>query len=502
MKRILISWIGQNDLNACTNKEHKNAELGPLMGTCQELSFSKGYFLYNYEKKKVKPYLAWLDNELPFDYKAHAIKLSSPIAFGEIYPAVDNVLKQIVSENPGAQLSILLSPGTPAMQAVSILLGKTKYSVDFIQSSLEQGVQEITLPFDITAEFIPSLQKQQDEQLKSLSSVTVPDTAEFNNIITKDKAMLKLKKLASILAQRDVPVLIYGESGTGKELFARAIHNSSPRKTKPFVAVNCGAIPPDLIDSILFGHKKGAFSGAIKDTNGYFQEADGGTLFLDEFGELPKSAQVRLLRVLQENTVKPVGATKEETIDIRIIAATNKNLNSEIAKGNFREDLFYRVAVGVLNLPPLRERVGDLGILSQHLLDEVNKKASTQTGYKDKNISIKAKNLILKQSWPGNVRELYSTLLRASLWSTSSQITDKDLQDALFEQVQSDNNILSKPFDEHFKIQDVIDELRLYYVNRALTDTNNSITKAAKLLGLSNYQTLSQWIEKYNIKIT
>ncbi len=131
--------------------------------------------------------------------------------------------------------------------------------------------------------------------------------------------------------------------------------------------------------------------------------------------------------------MKPVGATKEETIDIRIIAATNKNLNSEIAKGNFREDLFYRVAVGVLNLPPLRERVGDLGILSQHLLDEVNKKASTQTGYKDKKISIKAKNLILKQSWPGNVRELYSTLLRASLWSTSSQITDKDLQDALFE---------------------------------------------------------------------
>lgn len=501
MKRILFSWLGQKDLDANKGKDKPYYEPGPVISTLNAIKFSKVYFLYNYPVNKVKSYLKWLERLKLQEFSASYANLSSPIAFHEIYPVVDQQLQDIVNENPGAQISILLSPGTPAMQAVSILLGKTKYSVDFIQTTLEQGVQEVTLPFDITAEFIPSLQKQQDEQLKSLSSVLVPDTAAFDNIITKDETMIKLKKLAAILAQRDVPVLIQGESGTGKELFARAIHNSSPRNSRPFVAINCGAIPSDLIDSILFGYVKGAFTGATKDTSGHFQEADGGTLFLDEFGELPQSVQIRLLRVLQEGTVKSVGSNKESSVDVRIIAATNKNLNSEIAQGRFREDLFYRVAVGVLNLPPLRERTGDLGILSQHLMEDINKKAATQSGYIDKKFSIKAKNLILRQSWPGNVRELYSTLLRASLWSASDKITDKDLQDALFEQVKPKSDILSKSFNNQFKIQDVMDELRVFYVNRALTETNNSVTKAAKLLGLSNYQTLSQWIEKYNIKI-
>ncbi|HFE39345.1 MAG TPA: hypothetical protein ENK06_13175, partial [Gammaproteobacteria bacterium] len=184
----------------------------------------------------------------------------------------------------------------------------------------------------------------------------------------------------------------------------------------------------------------------------------------------------------------------------RIIAATNKNLNSEIAKGNFREDLFYRVAVGVLNLPPLRERKGDLGLLSEHLLDEINKKASIiQNDYKYKKFSINAKNIILKQVWPGNVRELYSTILRASLWSTSDEITGKELQEAMFEHVQQENNVLEKPFNEQFKIEELLDEIRLHYVNRALKDANNHITKAAKLLGLTNYQTLRNWMKKFDL---
>ena len=164
--------------------------------------------------------------------------------------------------------------------------------------------------------------------------------------------MATLKTKAAILAKADVPVLIYGETGTGKELFAKAIHNASARAGKPLLVLNCGAIPKDLVDSTLFGYTKGAFSGAIKDTPGYFADANGGTLFLDEFGELPLDSQVRLLRVLQDGTYTPVGSTHSKTTNIRIIAATNKNLVDEVAAGRFREDLFYRVAIGVLQLPP------------------------------------------------------------------------------------------------------------------------------------------------------
>ena len=504
MKRILISWIGGNDLDACTKNTGNMMDpflLGPLMSTCRAIQFSEIHLMYNYDRKKVKPYLAWLNKNMGVQCKASFIKLSTPIAFEEIYLAADKFINEVVLANPGAQLSILLSPGSPAMQAVSILLGKTKYSVDFIQSSIQQGIQEITLPFDITAEFIPSLKKQQDEQLKQLVLSLPADTAAFDNIITKNKKMQLLIKQAAVLAQRDVPVLIYGETGTGKELFAKAIRNSSLRRTAPFEIINCGAIPPELIDSTLFGYVKGAFTGADKYTPGLFEQADTGTVFLDEFGELTKDVQVRLLRVLDDQKIKPVGSNKEKKIDVRIIAATNKNLTDEIIKGHFREDLFYRVAVGVIKLPPLRERTGDLQPLSKQLLEQINTKAATQPNYKHKKLSTNAINVILNHSWPGNVRELYSTLLRASLWSTADKITDTDIKDAMFDHVNKKEGLLSKSFTNDFKIQELVDELQVFYIKKALKESNDNLGKSAKLLGLSNYQTLSNLMKKYDVQI-
>ena len=183
----------------------------------------------------------------------------------------------------------------------------------------------------------------------------------------------------------DVPVLIQGESGTGKELFARAIHQSSPRKDNPFIAVNCGAIPPELVESELFGYKKGSFTGASQDHDGYFLAADGGTLFLDEIGELPFPAQVKMLRTIQEGSVTRIGTTKPQKINVRIIAATNRNLIDEMAAGRFREDLFHRLAVGVLKLPPLRERHGDLNPLIDFILEGINKKFEGKPGWKQRN---------------------------------------------------------------------------------------------------------------------
>ncbi|WP_431890464.1 sigma 54-interacting transcriptional regulator [Pectobacterium colocasium] len=359
----LVSWIGGNDLKATGSSEAYDQALGPIAATLIAQPFDTVELLYNYPEHQVKPYLAWLQGLISTPIRAHSISLSSPVNFGEIYLQVDLQLSRLTAE--GSELFLLLSPGTPAMQAVWILLGKTRYPCQFYQSSIEQGVQQVDIPFELSAEYLPAAKNIGSEKISQLAKTSPPINAAFDNIVTRNPHMQYLKMQAQILAEREVPVLIYGETGTGKELFARAIHNASHRASKPFVPVNCGAIPTELVDSILFGHKKGAFTGALADKVGLFEQANGGTLFLDEFGELEPSIQVRLLRVLQEGTFIPVGGIKEQKVDVRLITATHRNLMSEVVNGNFREDLFYRVAVGVLHLPPLRERAGDVSSTSR-----------------------------------------------------------------------------------------------------------------------------------------
>jgi transcriptional regulator with PAS, ATPase and Fis domain len=376
---------------------------------------------------------------------------------------------------------------------VWILLGKTKHQVTFYQSTLEQGVQQVDIPFEISAEFVPN----SDQKLTKLATGQVQANAAFNDIVTQNPEMNRLKQQATVLAARAVPVLIYGETGTGKELFATAIHNASPRSSKTFVPVNCGAIPAELIDSMFFGHKKGSFTGATNDHDGVFKQADGGTLFLDEFGELPLSVQVRLLRVLQSGEFTPVGATKPIKVDVRIIAATNRDLLQEVAAGRFREDLFYRIAVGVLKLPPLRQRAGDITLLAESLLAGI---VEDLQGEEHKKLSSDAKNLILKQPWRGNIRELQSTLLRASLWATGNKITAADIQQALFSMPEITPSILGKDISQGIDIQDIIASVVGHYIPLAMTEAQGNKTKAADLLGLKNYQTLNNWIEKYSVQ--
>lgn len=212
------------------------------------------------------------------------------------------------------------------MQAVWILLGKTRYPAIFYESSLEQGVQQVEVSFEIAAEYVPIANTISTDKLVQLAGLDEPIDAAFGSIVTQSELLLALKAQAQILATKHIPVLIYGETGTGKELFARAIHNAVPRTAAPFVAVNCGAIVRELIDSTLFGHRKGAFTGASADRAGVFQQVQGGTLFLDEFGKLAPDVQVRLLRVLQEGTFTPVGSSQELKADVRLIIVTHRNL--------------------------------------------------------------------------------------------------------------------------------------------------------------------------------
>ena len=430
----------------------------------------------------------------------HPTKLTSPTNYEEIYRAAVQVTQVVRNGYPESDVTFHLSPGTPAMAAIWLLLAKTRYPAKLIESSREHGVKEVSIPFELSAEFVPVADKQADEALSRLMMGVPPESPAFTAIVHRCAAMKRTVAMAHRLAVRDVPVLIQGESGTGKELFARAIHQASPRNAKPFVAVNCGAIPQELVDAELFGHEKGAFTGATTARAGYFESADGGTLFLDEIGELPLASQVRLLRVLQEREVTRVGATRAKPIDIRVIAATNRVLPDEIREDRFREDLFHRLAVGVLLLPPLRQREGDLNILIDSMLASINTEAASQPGYKHKQLDVSARNLLIQHSWPGNVRELHNTLLRASIWAVGDKITTQDVAESLAVTVAPKaDTILGRPLDHAISLPDIIGDVARHYLERAMAQTHGNKSEAARILGIGSYQTLSNWLQKYGV---
>src|SRR5688572_9979306 len=243
-------------------------------------------------------------------------------------------------------------------------------------------------------------------------------TLTFKDIITRSQRMHAVLRQAEKAAGSAIPVLIEGRSGVGKELIARAIHGSGERKSKPFVAVNCGAIPDNLVESILFGHEKGAFTGATERHTGKFVEASGGTLFLDEVGELPPAAQVKLLRAVQEGEVEPVGAKKPVKVDVRLVSATNRNLIADVKSGRFREDLFYRLHVFPIAVPPLRERSEDIPELARHFLARF----AAEEGKRIRAVSAEALALLEKYRWPGNVRQLENTVFRAVVLAEGDSI--------------------------------------------------------------------------------
>lgn len=499
MKKILLAWMGSADLRASDGNQEVG--LGPIYAVVKERSYDQIELLSNYPKDKSQRYVKWLGNQTATPIAFHPVTLSSPTHFGEIYEAVVRLIQKLQSKwEADLKLTFHLSPGTPAMGAVWIILAKTRFPAELVESSPQAGVQTASVPFDISAEYIPDLLRRPDSELQRLSVGAPPEMAAFPDIIHQSKEMKKILSLARKVAIRKVPVLIEGESGTGKELLARAIHNASTRQSKSFIAVNCGAIPHELIESELFGHKKGAFTGATENRQGHFVKAHGGTIFLDEIGELPLPAQVKLLRVLQEQEVTPLGSSKPEKIDVRIISATNRTLMQEVAQKTFREDLFYRLAVFVLQLPSLRERQGDVGMLTDAMLDRLNKENAEDLGLEQKKLSPSARNLLLNHAWPGNIRELQNTLLRAAVISTGPKITEEEMKGALLPAPSSPGqHILDQPLGATFDLQKVMSEVATHYLQRAMAEAHGNKTEAAKLVGLPSYQTLTNWLKKYGI---
>jgi transcriptional regulator with PAS, ATPase and Fis domain len=497
--QTLLAWIGSTDLKASTGDT--TVGLGPIGQALAARNFDRIILLTNWRPADNARYQKWLQGQTQTPCEIKQVQLSGPTEFGEIYQAVTAIIAELREKNPpGLVLTYHLSPGTPAMAAVWIIVAKTRFPAELIESSPQTGVRTVSVPFDISAEFIPRLLRQADEKLEN-AAAGFSLAAEFSDIIFQSQQMREAVEQANIFALHNVPVLIQGESGTGKELFAQTIHRASQRKDKPFVAVNCGAISAELIESELYGHEKGAFTGADKKHTGFFRQAHTGTLFLDEIGEMPLRAQVRLLRVLQEKEITPVGSSRAEKIDVRVISATNRNLLEEVAHGHFREDLFYRLAVFPLYLPPLRERAGDLSPLINTFLDQLNRENVGQFWKEAKVLAPAARNALLQHHWPGNIRELQNTLLRACVLAKESLITQANITHALLVVKKKDaSEVLNRPMDNYFSLPEIMAQVASHYLERALVEAGGNKTMAARLVGLKNYQTFDNWLRRYKTK--
>ena len=423
MERILASWIGFTDIRASKGSETDG--LGPIGQAVGARTFDEICLISDLPVDEAGHFVHWLGTLTQTPIVLRPEKLTGPTRFGEIYESAVRMVTDIHSRHgKDASLTFHLSPGTPAMAAVWIILAKTRFPAELLESSRQEGVQTVCLPFDISAEFIPDLLARQDNRLERLAEGLPPEAPEFAHLVHRSDAMKRVILKARHVAARSVPVLIEGETGTGKELLARAIHQASPRRNRPFIPVNCGAIPAELMESELFGHEKGAFTGADRQKSGYFEAADRGTLFLDEIGELPLDLQPKLLRVLENGEFQRIGETQARHSSARIITATNRDLKKEVREGRFRADLYHRLSVFTVAIPALR----DLGDDRIRLLEHFRAIYAAQANLSRFWLTTEATTRLLAYRFPGNVRELRNIAIRLTTKHAGKEVGVDDLE--------------------------------------------------------------------------
>ncbi len=371
-------------------------------------------------------------------------------------------------------------------------------TVDTALEAIKKGAYDyISKPFK-TDEVLLTLKKAQErEQLKEENLILqdklrkIEQKYSFGSIVARSEAMASVFDLVDRVADHKTTVLVTGESGTGKELIAKEIHARGRRSSSDMVTINCAGIPETLLESELFGYKKGAFTDAVRDKPGLFMQANKGTIFLDEIGEMPVSLQAKLLRVLQEEEVTPLGGTRPEKIDVRVVAATSKNLEQEVEKGRFREDLYYRINVMTIHLPPLRERRGDIPLLVGHFIDIFNKKLNKAL----EGLSSEAMALLMGHDWSGNIRELENVIERAIILSKGKLITPAELPPSM----SSGRSSLSVTEPGHtLSIKKATRSLEQELIEKTLKLTDGNKSKAAKILEISRPILIAK-IKEYNI---
>lgn len=381
----------------------------------------------------------------------------------------------------------------------ALVLMMTAYgSMDLAVEAMKEGAYDyIPKPFGADEVLLTVRKAEERERLEQevgrLRS-EVREDRRFGEIVAGSPAMRKALSVAGKVAQHASPVLLTGASGTGKELVARLIHRESPRRDRPFVPVNCGGIPDQLLESEFFGHVKGAFTGADRDKEGLFAAADGGTLFLDEVGELPAPLQVKLLRALQEGEVRRVGATEARTVDVRIVSATNLDLEEAVESGDFREDLYYRLAVVPIHLPRLRDRPEEIPELVRHILDRQSRRMRVEV----EGVEPEAMEVLLEYPWPGNIRELENVLERALVLTEGPRIALDDLPESV--RVPSPATPLPTSVSgEDLSVKRHGARLEKHLIELALDRTGGNKTRAAELLELSP-RALRYKIQEYGVQ--
>ncbi len=387
------------------------------------------------------------------------------------------------------------SEGLATLKQIMHLAPKTKVIVVTGNDDRENAISAVAMgaydfyqkPIDLDVlNLIISRAFQLDQLERDFDRLRTLPSEPLQGLIASSAVMEKLIRMIEKVAPTNATVLLLGESGTGKEVLAKAVHALSQRAKQPFIAVNCAAIPENLLESELFGYEKGAFTGAVKQTKGKIEYADGGTFFLDEIGDLPLSLQAKLLRFIQERTLERLGGRTEIPVDVRIICATHQNITRLIEQGQFREDLYYRINEITVNIPPLRERSGDAVLIATALI----KRFSAENGKAVKGLSKEAARLIENYAWPGNIRQLENKIKRAVIMADESVLSPDDLE----LDIQSDS------YEMPLNLKEVRENAESEAIKRALAYTDNHISNAAKLLGVTR-PTLYTLFNKYGIKV-
>lgn len=473
MKKVLITFIGNNDCLLSQGKE------GAIISILKQRVFDSLYILYNGTSylQHASEILLYCRKHFPkLTVRYQEAESINPIDYNIVYPAMVSAVKSIQAEEGTKEIeyTISVTSGTPTMHSCWLLIVMGGIiDAKLIQSSREEGIQEMNFSLDDFPQ-IESVKQTKieltkaDRENKLLRKQVLQSYPE---LLGEHESIVRVKKQIDNLVKYDIPVFISGESGTGKEVVARLLHYNGYRKEQPFVAVNCGSISEKLFESEFFGHKKGSFTGAIADHDGYFSQAHNGTLFLDEIGDLPLPMQVKLLRVLETGTIQPVGG-KAKQVNVHIITASNKDLKKLIREGIFREDLFYRIVQAEIALSPLRERGTDILLLAGHFL-----KVFSDKNRHDKRFCPAAEKKLLSYRYPGNIRQLQNIVKLAFINSLTNEIDASAI-------VLPDEPVSLSPIEippEGIDLDNVV--IPAYY-QAALNRAKGNASEAARLLGL------------------
>ncbi len=496
---VLLTFTGFHDpyFKGLVDQEEQP---GPILSLLSMRSFDHIFLFDTPSTRKVTEETKDTISRLYPGSKVHIleINLSDPTNYQEILRGLRGHLHEIIEELISARFFVGVASGTPHMHACWVLLaasGEIPARILHVRPPhFVTRERPLVSEVDLSSQDFPTV-RFHDKPIKvEESEIDVESVRVQLGIVGDHSAMQRSLEMGAMLAPSQASILIMGETGTGKELFARYIHTLSGRPREAFVAVNCAAIPEDLVESLLFGHKKGAFTGAVNDQIGKFDTANKGTLFLDELGELPLPAQAKLLRVLQDGLVEPIGQAKAHKVDVRIMGATNRDLRKLVRQGKFRDDLFYRLNVGEIKLPPLRERRSDIPKLALHILDRLNGSLR-----RPKRLSAEALSRLQSHNWAGNVRDLENVIERSVRLCRKVALDADDL--LITEPVTFADPLeaLPNPY-EGFSLDEFLGSARKQMILRALEAANGNQSQAARMLGVTP-QAVHKFLQQSKRKI-